>query len=121
VLSALRRNELVGLVCDRDLARTGIEVEFFNERTTLPAGPATLALRTGAALLPTAVYFAGPGHRGLVRPPIPVERHGKGLRDDVTRITQLVAYALEDLIRVAPQQWHLLQPNWPSDYELVGE
>ncbi len=119
VLSALKRNELVGLVCDRDLARTGVEVEFFGERTTLPAGPATLALRTGAALLPTAVYFEGSGHRGVVRPPIPVERSGDGLRADVARITQLVALELEALIRRAPEQWHLLQPNWPSDYELL--
>ncbi len=119
VLAALRRNELVGLVCDRDLARTGIEVEFFGERTTLPAGPATLALRTGAPLLPTAVYFDGPGHHGIVRPPIPVERSGEGLRRDVARITQLLAYELEALIRRAPEQWHLMQPNWPSDYDLA--
>lgn len=119
VLAALKRNELVGLVCDRDLARTGVEVEFFGERTTLPAGPATLALRTGAPLLPTAVYFEGAGHHGIVRPPVPVERSGKGLREDVARTTQLLAYELEALIRRAPEQWHLLQPNWPSDYELV--
>jgi KDO2-lipid IV(A) lauroyltransferase len=50
----------------------------------------------------------------VVRPPIPIERTGR-LRDDVTRITQLVADELEALIRVAPEQWHLLQPNWPSD------
>lgn len=120
VLGALRRNELVGLLCDRDLARTGVEVEFFGERTTLPAGPATLALRTGAALLPTAVYFEGRGHHGIVRPPIPVDRSGEGLRHDVARISQLLAYELEALIRRAPEQWHLLQPNWPSDYDLVG-
>ncbi len=119
ILTALRRNELVGLVCDRDLARTGVEVEFFGERTTLPAGPATLALRTGAALLPTAVYFEGSRHHGIVRPPVPVERSGVGLRHDVARITQLLAYELESLIRRAPEQWHLLQPNWPSDYDLV--
>lgn len=120
VLGALRRNELVGLLCDRDLARTGVEVDFFGERTTLPAGPVTLALRTGAALLPTAVYFEGRGHRGVVRPPIPVERSGDGLRHDVARISQLLAAELEALIRRAPEQWHLLQPNWPSDYELAG-
>ena len=119
VLRALKRNELVGLVCDRDLDRNGIEVDFFGERTTLPAGPATLALRTGAVLLPTAVYFEGPGHHGIVRPPIPTERSGDGLRADVARITQRLADELETLIRRAPEQWHLLQPNWPSDYELL--
>lgn len=120
VLQALKRNELVGLVCDRDLDRTGVEVDFFGERTTLPAGPATLALRTGAVLLPTAVYFEGSGHLGIVRPPIPVERSGEGLRADVARITQVLAHELEALIRRAPEQWHLLQPNWPSDYELLA-
>lgn len=115
VLGALRDNRLVGLLCDRDLAGTGVEVEFFGERTTLPGGPATLALRTGAPLCPTAVYFEGSrSHRGVVCPPLPVERRGT-LREDVARITQEVAHALEDLIAKAPDQWHLFQPNWPSD------
>ena len=120
-LAALRRNEVVCLLCDRDIARTGVEVEFFGERTTLPAGPATLALRTGAPILPTAVYFSDPvdGHFGLVRPPLPAQRTersaGGGLRADVARLTQLLAADLEYLIRRAPTQWHLLQPNWPSD------
>ncbi|MBW3615602.1 MAG: phosphatidylinositol mannoside acyltransferase [Actinobacteria bacterium] len=119
ILRALRRNELVGLLCDRDISRTGVEVDFFGERTTLPAGPATLALRTGAALLPTAVYFEGRRHRGVVRPPIATDRRGR-LRDDVARVSQDLADELEALIRRAPEQWHLLQPNWPSDYESEG-
>lgn len=119
ILRALRRNELVGLLCDRDLARTGVEVDFFGERTTLPAGPATLALRTGAALLPTAVYFQGRGHLGVIRSPVATDRRGR-LRDDIARVTQELAGELESLIGRAPEQWHLLQPNWPSDYDLVG-
>ena len=115
VLRALKNNEVVGLISDRDILGTGAEVEFFGERTTLPSGPATLALRTGAPILPTAVYFTGRrGHHGVVRPPIPVERTGR-LRDDVARVTQDLARAFEDLIRVAPDQWHMLQPLWPSD------
>jgi KDO2-lipid IV(A) lauroyltransferase len=115
VLRALKENQVLGLVCDRDILGTGVEVEFFGEKTTLPSGPATLAIRTGAPLLPTAVYFEGRrGHRGVVRPPLTIDRTGK-LRDDVVRVTQLLAYELEDLIRAAPDQWHLLQPNWPSD------
>lgn len=120
VLAALKANRAVALVCDRDLAGNGIEVEFFGERTTLPAGPATLALRTGAPLLPVAAYFAGrKGHRATVRPPLAVERRGR-FREDAARITQTLARELEVLIRVAPEQWHLLQPNWPSDYDALG-
>ncbi|MGK2949127.1 MAG: phosphatidylinositol mannoside acyltransferase [Acidimicrobiales bacterium] len=112
---ALRANHTLALLCDRDLAGTGPEVEFFGERTTLPGGPATLALRTGAPLLPTAIYFDGPdSRRGVVLPAIDTTRQGR-LRDDVQRVTQDLAQALEILIRRAPEQWHLLQPNWPSD------
>lgn len=117
ILAALKRNEVVGLVADRDLSGTGAEVDFFGERTTLPAGPATLALRTGAPIIPAAIYFNDdPGHFGLVRPPLPIERVGR-LRDDVTRLTQLLADELAYLIRRAPEQWHVFQPNWPSDRE----
>ena len=43
-----------------------------------------------------------------------LERKGK-FRSDVKRITQTIAEEMEFLIRKAPEQWHLMQPNWPSD------
>jgi lauroyl/myristoyl acyltransferase len=111
----LRANRVVTLVCDRDLTGHGVEVEFFGECTTVPAGPALLALRTGAALLPAAVYFEHRTfHRAVVRPPVPAARCGR-LREDVARVTQALVHELESLIRAHPEQWHLLQPNWPSD------
>ena len=117
VMKALRDNHVVCLLADRDLHGGGPPVRFFGEMTTLPAGPATLGLRTGAPILPTAVYFTGrvDGHHAWVRPPLPAERAGERLRDDVHRITQLLADDLEILIRKAPSQWHMFQPNWPSD------
>lgn len=115
ILRRLKEGGIVGLVADRDIHGNGVPVTFFGEPTTLPAGPATLALRTGAPLLPVCVYFEGRrGHRGVVRPPVPVERTGK-FRDDVHRVTQALALELEDLISEAPSQWHMFQPNWPSD------
>jgi KDO2-lipid IV(A) lauroyltransferase len=114
VVRALHANHVVCLLSDRDIGGGGVEVDFFGERTLLPGGPATLALRTGAPLLPVAVYFRPPGHFGEVRGPLSATREGR-LRDDVARVTQLLAYELEDVIRAAPEQWHLLQPNWPSD------
>ncbi|MFZ8998272.1 MAG: phosphatidylinositol mannoside acyltransferase [Ilumatobacteraceae bacterium] len=117
VLAALKRNDIVCLLCDRDIGRSGVEVEFFGETTTVPAGPATLALRTGAPLLPTAVYFTDrtDGHLGVVRSPVSLERGPGGLRADVRRVSQALVMELEHLIRRAPHQWHLFQPNWPSD------
>ncbi len=82
VLRALRANETVCLLCDRDLDRSGVEVEFFGERTTLPAGPATLAIRTGAPLLPVGCYFTAKynGHHAVVRPAVPTVRRRRPAR-----------------------------------------
>jgi KDO2-lipid IV(A) lauroyltransferase len=116
-LRALRDNWLLALVCDRDLQGDGVEVEFFGEKTTMPAGPAMLALRTGAVIVPVAVYFRpGGGHHAVVRPPLDTSRRGS-VREDVGHITQALAREFEGLISAEPQQWHLLQPNWPSDLE----
>ena len=114
-LRALRDNWCLALVCDRDLSGDGVEVEFFGETTTMPGGPAMLALRAGAVIVPVAVYFRpGGGHHAVVRPPLDMTRHGS-VRDDVARITQALATEFEGLISAEPQQWHMLQPNWPSD------
>jgi phosphatidylinositol dimannoside acyltransferase len=113
--SALGDNKAVALLADRDLRGRGVEVEFFGERTTLPPGPATLALRTGAPLLPVATYFNGEsGYRVVIRPPLPVPEVGTR-SEKVASMTQALAREMESLIREAPDQWHLVQPNWPSD------
>ncbi len=120
VSAAVRAGHAIPLLCDRDIGGTGIEVEFFGERTTLPGGPVTLALRTGAPLLPSAVYFDGKRRHAHIGAPMDLTRQG-GLRSDVARLTQVLAHELEALIAVAPEQWHLLQPNWPSDHAALAE
>jgi len=70
-------------------------------------------------VLPCAVYFGRRSnqHLGVIRPPLDLHRRGR-LRDDVQAGTQALATELEALIRRAPTQWHLMQPNWPSDHDL---
>jgi KDO2-lipid IV(A) lauroyltransferase len=115
LLSTLHKGGFVALLADRDIVGDGVEVELFGERTRLPGGPALLALRTGAPVIAAAVYMRPRGrHHLVVRPPLEVERQGH-LRDDVVRVTQAVAHELEALVRLAPEQWHVFQPNWPSD------
>jgi lauroyl/myristoyl acyltransferase len=112
LLQTLKDGGVIGLLSDRDIQGNGIEVEFFGETVRIPGGPATLALRTGATIVCAACY-SGPGedHFAVISPPIDATRLGR-LRDDVTRVTQVVANELEGLIRRAPEQWHILQPRF---------
>ncbi|MEE9205667.1 MAG: phosphatidylinositol mannoside acyltransferase, partial [Acidimicrobiia bacterium] len=113
--AAIADNKAVALLADRDLNGKGVEVEFFGENTTMPAGPAALAVKTGAPLFPVAAYFDGDGHRVVVRPAIEVPEGKRS--DQVKRMTQSMAEEFENLILAAPDQWHLVVPNWPSDRE----
>ena len=114
LLNVLKAGGVVGLLCDRDIQGGGVSVDFFGSAVTLPGGPATLALRTGATLVAAACY-TGPGrdHFAVVTPPIKAVREGR-LRDDVTRVTQAVALELEGLIRRAPEQWHVLEDRFDA-------
>ena len=115
LLSALRTGAAVGLVADRDISGAGIEVEFFGEKTLLPNGPAVLALRTGAPLVVGALYQRPGGrYHAVICDPIEVEA-AKAETDRVRSLTHAVVKRMEELIKREPGQWHLFQPNWPSD------
>ncbi len=120
ILEAINTGRVVCLLSDRIVAdAAAVAVDFFGERTLLPAGPATIALRTGAPILPTAVYFRDGRHYADCRPPLDTSRQGR-FRADVSRITQDMAREFERFITLAPEQWHVLQPNWPSDFRALG-
>jgi phosphatidylinositol dimannoside acyltransferase len=113
---AVAQNKAVALLSDRDLKGRGVEVEFFGETTTLPPGPASLALRTGAPLHPVGCYFKDGGYQVIIHEALPVPEVGTRT-EKVTALTQALATELETIISKAPRQWHLVQPNWPSDRE----
>lgn len=113
VSKAVKDRHVVCLVADRDVSGSGVPVQLFGAQTTLPAGPAVLARRLGAPVLPTAVYFRRHDRFCRVGEPLDVSPREATLREDVIRITQEIAWVFEDLIRHAPDQWHVLAPNWP--------
>lgn len=114
---AIADNKAVALLSDRDLRGRGVEVEFFGEQTTLPPGPATLAVRTGAPLFPVGCYFRDGGYRVVVHDALPTPEEGSRT-ERVAALTQRLATELEMIISEAPDQWHLVQPNWPSDRQM---
>ena len=105
----LRDNRVVCLMAERDLTRTGVEVEFFGEPTRMPAGPAKLAIATGAALLPAHCWFEGDGWGCDMQPPLDC-RSG-----DLGDITQALADQFAKNIAARPEDWHMLQPQWLAD------
>jgi len=120
LISVLREGRAIALVADRDVTGRGVEVEFFGERTTMPAGAVALADLTGADLIPVGAYYQhGRGYRIVVHDPVVLP--DLATREErVAAGTQEFAYVLEDIIREAPSQWHLFQPNWPSDARFDG-
>ena len=105
----LRGNGIVCLMSDRDLTARGVEVEFFGEATRLPAGPAKLALDTGAPLHPAHVYYDGDDCVVHIYDALDTSS------GDVGAITQALADVFAGAIAEHPEDWHMLQPQWIAD------
>jgi phosphatidylinositol dimannoside acyltransferase len=111
----LRAGGLVCLVAERDLSARGVEVDFFGDKTRMPAGPAMLAQQTGALLLPVTLWYdRSPVMQGRVHPPVPVpEGDERAYRTGV--MTQALADAYASGIAEHPEDWHMLQRLWLAD------
>jgi KDO2-lipid IV(A) lauroyltransferase len=104
LLAALRQNHVVALLCDLPHG-PGLEVQFFGRRATVPSGPASLALKTGARLLPSCVWRTGPAqYRIRIDPPLDLGE------DDARGLMQRVIRHFEGFIREHPDQWYAFRP-----------
>lgn len=110
----LTAGRLVCLVADRDLTAGGVEVDFFGRPARFPAGPAALAISTGAALRPVTLWYEGEHWGVRVHEEIPVPDDGDR-RHRVLAMTRSLAGAFEQGIAAHPQDWHMLQRVWSED------
>jgi lauroyl/myristoyl acyltransferase len=114
LLAALRAGESVGLVADRDITGSGLEVPLFGHPARLPACPALLAVETGAPIYLAAVRRDGPGRYRARLEPVDVPSEGTR-RDRVTATVANLAVAFEAAIAAAPEQWWaVFFPIWPD-------
>jgi KDO2-lipid IV(A) lauroyltransferase len=114
----LRAGGVICLVADRDLAGTGVEVDFFGAPARMPGGPAQLARHTGAALLPFDGWFTPDGWGLRFRPPL--EIGGGPAGPAVAATTQALADEFARGIAEHPADWHMLQPVWTADRVAVA-
>jgi lauroyl/myristoyl acyltransferase len=109
----LAENRVVCLLADRDLSRSGIQVNFFGEPTRMPAGPATLAAVSGATLLTARPRFVGDGWGVTFSGP--VELPDGEPADRIAAGTQTIADRFAEGIAQEPADWHMLQRLWLAD------
>ena len=108
----LRRNEVAVIISDEYRRGTGIEVPLFGRTVIARRGPATMALRTSAAIVPACLIRQGDGALKLViEPELELDRSGKSgdhIRENVIRITQW----LEGKVQAYPDQWNWMNIRW---------
>jgi KDO2-lipid IV(A) lauroyltransferase len=106
----LREGHLIALVADRDLSKSGIDVQFFGNPARMPAGPAVLALKTGAVFLTAFVNYTKAGIH-ITFDEISLPESGTQ-EEKVSILVQECANNFERGIAQHPQDWHMLQRIW---------
>jgi KDO2-lipid IV(A) lauroyltransferase len=121
MLAALRKKEGLAVLVDRPLAEDGVPVTFFGRTTRVPAGAATLALRTGSPVVPAALVRDpdGPGYLAHIGPPI-LGQKGADAAAEVQQVMQRVMSWLEGIIVRYPDQWFMFRQMWPGSESPLG-
>ncbi len=110
---ALKNNELLAMLGDRDVEGKGIRVEFFGKEAVVPKGPATFSLETGAAIVPSFMFRKGDKYELTFEKPILPKPTGDK-KKDILNLTKECLKVIERYIREHPEEWFLFHPMWPS-------
>ncbi len=119
IFGVLRRREMLALLVDWGYRSDGIPVKLFGAWTALPAGPATLAAKTGSRILPITIRRR-PDGTFLVTWPGPIDLASSDPAE-LQRATQAMADALASTIAAAPEQWYSFKPIWPATPEEAAD
>jgi KDO2-lipid IV(A) lauroyltransferase len=113
IVKALKNNESVVFVLDQNATRKiGVFVEFFGEPACTMSALATLAVRTGAAVIAATPYRDEEGHHVLeVHPEIPLEEKATQ-KETIVHMTQVYTRFIEAAIKKHPEQWFWTHKRW---------
>ena len=105
ITSALQANHIVALLCDLEQG-PGVDVRFFGRHAIVPGGPAALALKTSAALMPACQYSVAPGRNHIHLEAALTVNEG----DTKECLMQRVIERFENFIKERPDQWYAFRP-----------
>jgi len=110
LMKRAREKRLIALVADRDLSRSGVDVEFFGYPSRMPAGPALLAVKTGIPLVVAHVSYTSTGiHINFSEVSVPESGDES---EKVSKVVQACADLFARGIAEHPEDWHMLQRIW---------
>jgi len=110
LMKRAREKRLIALVADRDLSRSGVDVDFFGYPSRMPAGPALLAVKTGIPLVVAHVSYTSTGiHINFSEVPVPESGDES---EKVSKVVQVCADLFAQGIAEHPEDWHMLQRIW---------
>ena len=113
-LDALKENNLVALVGDRDFSEKGIMVNFFGKPAFLPEGPAAFSLKTGAPIVP-GFMIRNPDDTFTLRIEKPLEHTStKDKNKDLKELAERYVNIFEDYVRKYPEQWYMFRRLWKA-------
>jgi lauroyl/myristoyl acyltransferase len=110
LLEVLKRNEILALMIDCPNFGKGVKIKLGQKWVMLPTGAATLALRTGARLIPCGlVSTSNTTFKGIIAKPIEYQRSGR-LAEDIRGLTQGTVQSLEEMVISFVDQWYIFHP-----------
>ena len=114
MLQSLKNNELLGILADQDTVKVdGLFVKFFDELAYTPTGPAALAMKTGAPLIPCFIIRENGRHKIFVEEPLPVMTTGDKDKDLLIN-TEMYGKVIEKWVRKYPSQWVWMHQRWKT-------
>jgi KDO2-lipid IV(A) lauroyltransferase len=115
VLAALKQNEAIAVLIDQHThSADGVMIDFFNRPAAATSTVATLALRTGAALVPVFALPLANGRFRMIYEP-PVEMPPETSEDPVRELTQRCTDVLEMYVRRHPHLWLWMHRRWRTE------
>jgi KDO2-lipid IV(A) lauroyltransferase len=119
MIQAIRRGGILAFVIDQNIRTESVRVPFFGRDALTPIGPAKLAVRTEAVVIPAVAERLADGtHRLQFLEPIQCKRD-----DDPTELTARVTKLIEEQIRRVPEQWVWMHDRWRErpKWDVTGE
>lgn len=121
MIKILKSGGSVALLIDQDTKVKTVFVNFFGRPAATPAGATVLAMKTGAAIVPTYVHLADDGMQHMhIFPEIPMKISGDEDQDVVDN-TQVLTNWIEETIRKHPDQWVWMHERWKTQPPDVKE